>query len=603
MQTQSNTETVNENARRANAADLWDKLWTEEGEESWRAEAMKRTYDRALKLIQQEANGTPASVVDLGGGRGFFAQRVKDAGHEPIIVDISPAARTAAITKGLRAIQADINEWTRADFAAMFADNDWIVATEFIEHLPETTREVLLTEAAWAVKAGAKCLFSVPNNRLGPDEEPQHTIKWTAVEFKNYLAQFFDHVRVEVQGPYMMGVCGVDKGFTMSVCLPARDEEHDMAATLATYRGVADQLVVGVDPRTTDRTREVAAEYADVVFDLVDPEGREDYPDAGVPDGGVHFAHIRNQCIRRCTGDWIFMTEAHERLWQGEDTLLRFAQCVPERAAVGFVLRHGRAGGHLERWGFPWIFRNRPDDIYFTRATHNVLSYADGTYCVRLPEVWTLHERHQDATDARSDQRALQNRRTLMDDWRVNENATSLYYLAQEWRGLDDERAIERFEEFLAMGKGAGEAHYQARLMLAKLYWAQGNPDLAREKLMGCVANNWNRTEHWIWLGDIAFHTKQFEEALQFYRYAETTIGFPPFTLWWIDMEFYSTIPAARLAQVYGQLGRGYDALHWARRYLELIPPDAPDAVFEEARGNIQIIEQALNITSGGQDK
>lgn len=595
MQTQTmTTESTDERARRANAADLWDKLWTEEGETSWRQEAMRRTYNRALQVIERNSEpGKSCKVVDLGGGRGFFAARVMDAGHDAVVVDISQAACNAAREKNLTAIVGDVNEWDDGDFESLFHGRDWVVATEFIEHLPEDTRHTLLAAAS---RQGVRCMFSVPNNRLGPDEEPQHTIKWSAKEFKDYLAQWFDHVRVEALGPYLLGVCGIDKGYKMSVCLPARDEAHDLESTLATYRGVADELVVGVDPRTVDNTREIAAQYADVVFDIEQPLGP---PEERVKEGGVHFGHIRNECIRKCSGDWIFMTEAHERLIGGEDTLYKLVEVAPESAAVAFVLRHGRSvSGNIERWGFPWIFRNDPDNIYFKRSTHNVLSYPDSVHAIRLPEVCTMHERHEDNAKQRKEQRDGQNRRELMEDWRTRDDPTSLYYLGQEWRGIDDERACERLEQFIELAKGAGEAHYQARLMLAKMYWGMNKTDDARKVLLGCIGNDWSRIDHWVYLGDMAYHQGNLEEALQFYRYASTRIGEPPFTLWWIDLSMYNIIPAQRLAEIYGQLGRGYDALHWAKRVLELTPPDAPEACFEEAERNIQIIEEALNATS-----
>lgn len=583
-----------EQARKANSAENWDQLWATEGDGSWRLEAMNQVYTRIGRLLgDSDGEGSKSRVVDLGGGRGFLAKKLQAQGFNTSVVDISEEAVDACVASGVPAYVADLTLCPQG-WNGLISKGGVVVATEFLEHMPLAARADLLEEAR---RVSSVAMFSVPNNRLGPDEEPQHTIKWTALEFKRYLESFWGkrRVRVECLGPYLLGVCTRErKPFTLSVCFPAKDEEADIETCLASFMGVADEMVIGVDPRSTDRTREIAEQYADHVFTLDDPEGKTTEDPA--PDGGVHFAHIRNQCAERCYGDWIFMTEAHEKLWTGEDTLLGL-QTIPAEASVAFVFRNGGHKGRRERWAFPWLYRNN-GSCKFKRNTHNVLDYPDKTFCIRLPEVNTLHERHADAELARKEQRKVQNRITLLDDWLQNDNSNSLFYLAQELRGIDamsDEKAIRRFNQFLATENGNGEARYQSRLMLAKLHLKAGDQDECRRVLMGATEDDWSRTEHWIWLGDLAHDQGKIEMAYQFYMYAAIRIGEPPFTLWWIDMAVYSYIPAQRLAAVCGDLGRLPDSLHWATRVLSLLPDDAPRGAFEEAERNVKLLKEALN--------
>ena len=162
-------------------------------------------------------------------------------------------------------------------------------------------------------------------------------LKFTAMSLKRELSKYWEHVRIEPMGPYLFAACGevAQKNFTLSACLPVRDEAEDLEKTLASIRGIADQLVVGIDPRTKDKTWEVADKYADLVFHLKDPMGppeghtkdhcpvcsKSDTDDVhAIPckqymgENGINFAWARNQCIDKCTGDWIFMTEGHEYL-------------------------------------------------------------------------------------------------------------------------------------------------------------------------------------------------------------------------------------------------------------------------------------------------
>lgn len=602
-------------ARAANAADLWDDIWQREGAGGWRAEALSRVHTRIERTIPKGAQ-----VIDLGGGTGDLARVLAE--RRDARVTVWDASRTACEIAehqgdGLRAI-CDGSISTRVVDLAGPSDvwprvpRDgppvWVVMTEALEHLGEEARgRVIAWAADVASRTGGGFLCSVPNNRLGPDEEPQHAVKFTAVTLARELRDSFADVRVDALGPYLLASAGppFKRRHLIVVTLPVRDEARDLEPTLASFRGIADLVVVGVDPRTKDATREVAAPYADVVFDLVDPEGP---PDERLPAGGVHFAHMRNQCLARSEAAarlaaiaanipasecWAFMTEGHERLRSGDATLHALSRAVPKEADVCYVMR----SGDNQRWAFPWLHRMFKG-IRYTRPVHNRLDYPAHTVCVTLPQVVTLHERHEENAKARAGQRGIQNRTTLLDDWERAGNLQSLFYLGQELRHVEPENAAGYLATFLDAPNNTpavnGAARYQARMMLSRIHAHAGRRDEARAVLVRAGEDDWSRTEHLIWLGDLAFEAGQHEEALQFYRYAGTACGEPPVTVWWIDLAAYSYLPAQRLAMVYGHLGRGDEALVWARRVLELLPDDAPRAAFEEAARNVRQLAEAL---------
>lgn len=572
---------VEERAKEANNQDLWNKIWAEKGEEEWRKFALNRVYTRIERLLPHGS-----TIVDLGGGTGELALRLTETrGAKATVVDHSSVACDKAKEKGLEAICCDIDSINEQYFDIFTT----FVATEVVEHLSEQSRNSLFQRLS-SGQCYSKAIFSVPNNRLGPDEEPQHTVKYTAISFKKHLEHYWKHVRVEVLGPYLLGICGFPKSFTLSVTLPVRDEEDDLEATLASFRGVADQMVVGVDPRSKDKTYEIALNYADEVFYLDEPRGPESEQ---AVENGVHFSHIRNQCMDRCTGDWIFMTEGHERLVTGEDILLRLNE-IPKHAEVAFVWRSGYTNGHCQRWVFPWLVRNKPT-IRYSRMTHNEVDYPAGTYCIKLLQVRTLHERSKDKELIRHEQRKVQNRVSLMEDWIKNESQASLHYLGAEWRGYNDDKAIERLEELMRLPKKNGPMRYHTRLILARLYIKKGLIDEARSHFLAATEDDWSRIDHFVGAGDIAFHYERFDEALQFYQYAATRLGDPPFTVWWIDDELYSYGICQRLAMTLCELGRLEEALPWAKKVLELLPVEAHPDVFDETREAIKKIEETIN--------
>jgi SAM-dependent methyltransferase len=598
-------EEAEKQARDANSPEKWDTLWQREGQESWRGQVLETVYARVLELLfEQVPKGS--KVLDVGGGVGIFAKQLRDKGCEVTVWDISPAAVEMARAEGLTAHVVDV-ESEEFDFDGF----DVVISTECLEHLSQGTRDRVLAAAA---KVG-KAFFTVPNDRLGPEVEPQHTIQFTAMSFKRQIQKHFEHVRVEVVGPcekpfvpaFLLGVCGFKKSFTLSFTMPVRNEEKDIERVLASFRAAADEIVIGIDYRSTDKTWEIAEKYADVVFSIDDPQGP---PDDLAPK--VHFGHIRNRCLDKCTGDWIFMSEGHESLKKGTDTLLHLDQALPPGTRAAYVWRTGQG----QRWGFPWLTIGHDSRFRYTRSTHNDLTIPPGSLCVKLPQVETWHFRDHAAELARKEQRKVQNRVTLMDDWVNRGSNHSLFYLASEWREFNQDKALEYFKKFIDGPSKIGDAKYQSRLIVAKEHAiaglkcrdrvnAEGQPDPdmlgftqrmadARAVLLPATGDNWCRTEHWLWLGDIAAEQHLWDEALQFYRYAATQIGNPPFILWWIDDDVYGHLPAQRLGETYANLGRYEESLYWARQVLELLPEGSPEELVNEATAIIQALEEEL---------
>lgn len=560
-------------------------------------------------------------VLDIGGGVGILANLLRQKGREVEVWDISPAAVKMCRKQGIPAQVVDL-----LGEVPVIEKGTYVVATEVLEHLPKDAREHILRLAH---ATGSPFYISVPNDRLGPEEEPQHTVQFNVRSLKKEIlpAAGSQHVRIEVLGPralphkdpaFLLAVVGAKKNkASLSLTLPVRDEGEDLGRVLASFRGSVDEIVIGVDPRTKDNTWEVAERYADHIFYLQDPEGpvegkeylgarvrkmAQDPEVKRVPQGGCHFSWVRNQCLDKCTGDWIFMTEGHELLVEGHDTL-RHLDKLPDAAKIVMVWRSDQ----YQRWAFPWLHRNL-DTILYERATHNSLNFPEGYLVVKLPEVRTLHDRVHAKSVARKEQRKLQNRVTLQDDWMTRGSEFSKYYLASEWREFDAENqthnAERHFKELLALPSKNGSMRYQARLILAKLLGERRSNEKdeqvkeslykdIRDILLQAPHEDWSRTEHWVWLGDLAAEKKNWEEAVQFYRYGASRLGNCPFSIWWMDNSFYSYLPCQRLAMAYGELGDFDQTLFWAKEALKHTPEgEAYEELRKEAEENVRLLEK-----------
>lgn len=85
---------------------------------------------------------------------------------------------------------------------------------------------------------------------------------------------------------------------SLSIAIIARDEARHIADALTSARPIADELIVLVDPRTTDRTAAIAREHGAIVYE---------YP-------FVSFPHQRNRALELCKSTWVLFLDADERL-------------------------------------------------------------------------------------------------------------------------------------------------------------------------------------------------------------------------------------------------------------------------------------------------
>ena len=127
---------------------------------------------------------------------------------------------------------------------------------------------------------------------------------------------------------------------TISIAIPAKNEERYIAGCIESVQAVADEVLVVLDPQGDDRTAELAlalgARVEQVAF--------------------VSFAHLRNRTLELCRHPWVFFLDADERATpELNEELAALAQRTPEpedpQAVVGYwIPRHnyffGKRVGH-----------------------------------------------------------------------------------------------------------------------------------------------------------------------------------------------------------------------------------------------------------------
>lgn len=587
----------------ANSKSVWDDIWAGEQLDTW------RTYPGVFGRIEFICKHLPAieekTILDVGCGVGVLMHRLHDATKCNVIgIDLSSIAINYVKERGYFGETFDLEENA---FYEVFRTHDSylkhsnkpypnvLTCTEVVEHLTEPKFHGLLS----LTPNFETCFISTPNNCLGPEVESQHLRKLTAIEFLNILRKYRPDWRVECIDRYLVAIAGYpvlsngERKTTVSFTMPVKNEEKDIERVLKSFRGIADEIVIGVDDKSTDRTEEIARQYADKVFFFTWEED---------------FSKARNSCIEQCSSEWIFMSEGHEHLKTGIEALLRLNE-VPQYISVLEVRRECIN----TNWYFPWLFRNKPE-IRFKNAVHNVLDHADGGKCAQAGQISTYHERSLEKAIERFNQRKGMNKQDLLR--RIKENdVLAMFYLANEYRGepsaFCQRQALHWFNRFIEVSR-PGPMRYHARLTLGRMLLnlakviakkrekeREGEiPHLlvqAKHVLVGATEDDPTRTEHWLVLGEICETVGQLDFAMRFYEFAALGIGRIPASYMFVSKDAYSYLPAQKLAVIYVSLGLLEDALVWAKKVEGLLPEHAPPEAITNARENVAFIEEQRN--------
>jgi glycosyltransferase involved in cell wall biosynthesis len=98
----------------------------------------------------------------------------------------------------------------------------------------------------------------------------------------------------------------------LSVAIIAKDEQRHIGAALKSIAGLADQVIVLLDSRTSDRTAAISREHGAQV--IVEP--------------WRGFAAQRNRALDLCAGDWVLFLDADERVSpELRDEILQIVDC------------------------------------------------------------------------------------------------------------------------------------------------------------------------------------------------------------------------------------------------------------------------------------
>ena len=153
----------------------WNQVWDKENTATW------RRYPGCFGRICW-AVGHLNEVLELGCGAGILARQLLAFGNAVTALDISEVA-IAQLPKEIKAVVSTLPDIPFSDDSF-----DVVVATEILEHIDDDRACVM--EAVRVLRPGGRAYFAVPNDCLGPEEEPEHVRKYTQETLEALLSPY-----------------------------------------------------------------------------------------------------------------------------------------------------------------------------------------------------------------------------------------------------------------------------------------------------------------------------------------------------------------------------------------------------------------------------
>lgn len=161
-----------------NSAEYWDEIY----EKEW--DSPQRVWPTKNKLILDKTNHTDA-ILDVACGTGSILRYLKGQGYGNLYgTEISPLCTERLCQLGITVFGSYLPkiEYKNDSFEV-------VIASQILEHIIK--RDHFLQEINRVIKPGGQCFIFVPDNCLGPIDEPSHVIKFTEKSLSKLLKKHF----------------------------------------------------------------------------------------------------------------------------------------------------------------------------------------------------------------------------------------------------------------------------------------------------------------------------------------------------------------------------------------------------------------------------
>ncbi|WP_163100505.1 glycosyltransferase family 2 protein [Peribacillus alkalitolerans] len=294
---------------------------------------------------------------------------------------------------------------------------------------------------------------------------------------------------------------------TISLCMIVKNEMEVLANCLESVQGICDEIVI-VDTGSTDKTKDIAKQFTDKVFDF-----------QWIDD----FSAARNFAFSNATKDYILWLDADDVLLPDDQKKFKELKAtlnsnVDAVSMIYVILRdeYGNSTFHYRRNRLVKRSRN----FKWKGPVHE---YLDVSGHIVSSDISVEHKKDQKTSSGNTSDRNLriyENRIKKGEDF----SPRDLFYYANELRDHKQyEKAIIYYNEFLGGKKGWVEDNIRACLNLADCHAHRGEKEEEMDALLKTLAYDVPRPESSCRLGDLFKAKKNYQTAVYWYDTAYQT--------------------------------------------------------------------------------
>ena len=335
---------------------------------------------------------------------------------------------------------------------------------------------------------------------------------------------------------------------TVSLCMIVKNEEGVLARCLGSAAPAVDEIVI-VDTGSTDRTKEIARQFTNRIYDF-----------AWVDD----FSAARNFSFSKATMDYYFWLDADDVL---EEEDCRALQALKQELRCDVVMMQYRVGSitfYRER------LLRRSAGWQWEGAVHEAITPRGE---IQYSPITVTHQKEH-VHDPGRNLRIYE--KLLAEGGKWTPRDTFYYARELSYHGREQE-AIAQFEAFLQEGEGWIEDQLEACRLLAECYRNIGEEEKAFAALFRSFLLDRPRAEHCCDIGDLLLKKEQDPLAVYWYETALSCShrgsgGF-------VSPDRYGVYPALQLCFCYHRMGREQEAEYWNDR-AGAFDPTHPSVAF-----------------------
>ncbi|BBI32708.1 glycosyltransferase family 2 protein [Cohnella abietis] len=321
---------------------------------------------------------------------------------------------------------------------------------------------------------------------------------------------------------------------TISLCMIVKNEEEGLAKCLSSVKGIADEIVI-VDTGSTDRTKEIAAQFTDRIFDF---EWIND------------FSAARNYSFSKATKKYILWLDADDQI-QEKDRLLfiklkKKLTLDVDSVTMSYNLAFDESGNVTSSLRRNRLVR-RDRSFQWIGPVHEYLAVWGN---IQNSDVSITHGKNKAYTD--------RNLQIYLKREQAGEQFTprDLYYFANELRDHAQYRkAILYYEMFLKGKQGWIEDNIQACTKMADCFGKLGDKEKYFESMCMTLSYDKPRAEVCYAIGIHFLEDNKYDIAI-FWFTAAVDCGIDKNNMAMVNPAHSTWLPHLQLCLCYDRLGQ-----------------------------------------------